>query len=246
MSEAYLINTTFNDILKFTWPVILETDTLRLWYSLTSLLDNLDVTPMHDSNECRAYDSFTIVGVLDEDVPFDVNYSQHIFIDYHTLKKLHSKHCNVSDNNLHTIIDLFVTVQLPKIVSDHLGSLRLITLFDVTDFAELLRDLEIMNKYWLFRYKLVTMTSTPTTTTEEKKYEEKATTSEETEQENSSLCNDNFISQHLHIDSLKNNLELQFKLLHKYPEFARLRTMHAFVQLATGTVGLLEHMLNWN
>ncbi|ACH69378.1 hypothetical protein D1Q00_gp026 [Trichoplusia ni granulovirus LBIV-12] len=236
MSEAYLICTTFNDILKFFWPVVLEVDTLRLWYSLTSIVENFDVKPTTDS-ECRSFDSFKIVAVLEDDDDYDdVFIKDHSFIDYNAMRHLHVHHCDILDSNLHTIIDQFVYNHLPKLLSRHLSSLRLITIFDVTDFVQMLRSLEMIKKYWLFRYKVVTMKSLEATQSNEEDYVESK----------KDVDNNNLLSVTL-IDSLKTNLEIQFKHLNTvYPENATLHTTHAFVKLASGTVGLLEELLHWN
>ena len=231
MSEAYLLNTIFNDFLKFSWPVMLEVETLRLWYSLNSVLENFDVHPVAES-ECRRYASFKVTSILEDHVSVDVDVSEHLFVDYHTLQHLHSKLCDVMDKNLHATIDQFTTDHLPRFLVQHLSNLRLITIFDVSDFAETLHTLEMVHKYWLFRYKVVTM----------KKEEGK----EESVEENSQNDNNNACNKINLIDSLRNNLELQFQQLHNYPEYARLRTLNSFVQLAMGTVGLLEHLLDWN
>ncbi|AQQ80298.1 ORF31 [Betabaculovirus altermyunipunctae] len=245
MPEAYLINTLFNDILKFPWPVMLEVDSLRLWYSISSVADQFDVRPV-PQELLKPYDYFTSVAVLDDENPFESDVNTHSFIDYNTLHRLHVNHCDVMDSNLHTIIDLFVYDHLPKFVSRHLANLRLITLFDVSDFADALRRLEMTNKYWLFRYKIVTTFNSKTTG----KPEEEGAASAQGEEGvsvNETTTNNNNNSQfNVYIDSLKNNVELQFKQLHNYPEDARLCTLHAFVQLTTGTVGLLERLLDWN
>lgn len=240
MSEAYLISTTFNDILKFSWPVVLEVETLRLWYSLTSIVENFDVKTTTDA-ECRAYDSFNIIAVLEDDAVDEDYVKTHSFIDCHAMRHLHVQHCDILDSNLHTIIDQFVYDHLPKLMSRHLSSLKLITIFDVTDFVEVLRTLEMIKKYWLFRYKVVTMKSLNDTLNcndNNNKIEEGEIKKDVTD--------NNLLSLTL-IDSLKNNLELQFKHLSTiYPENATIHTTNSFVKLASGTVGLLEQLLNWN
>lgn len=231
-----MICTTFNDILKFSWPVLLEVETLRLWYSVTSIVENFDVKPTTDA-ECRSYDNFKIVAVLEDDEAADELIKDHTFIDYYAMRHLHVQHCDILDSNLHTIIDQFVNDHLPKLLSRHLSSLRLITIFDVTDFVDVLRSLEMQKKYWLFRYKVVTM----------KPFEAKEDSNQEDSVEIKEDVNDNSLICVTLIDSLKNNLELQFKHLNTiYPENATLHTTNAFVKLASGTVGLLEQLLQWN
>nr|AXS01044.1 ORF025 [Spodoptera frugiperda granulovirus] len=228
MTDAYLINTIFNDILKFPWPVLLEVESLRLWYSLDSVLENFDINADVSESQCRPYTSFNVIAMLDDDNPIDLSVDDHSFVDLQTLRSLHAKQCTVMDDNLHTIIDQFVVNHLPWFVSKHLNNLKLITVFDVNDFAECLQSLEMINKYWLFRYKIVTIKQQVNEIKQEDKEEKES-------------FNNNTI-----IDSLKNNLELQFKQLTTYPEHDRLRTLHSFIHLIKGTVGLLEQMLQWN
>lgn len=240
MSEAYLISTTFNDILKFSWPVVLEVETLRLWYSLTSIVENFDVKTTTDA-ECRAYDFFNIIAVLEDDAIDEDYVKTHSFIDCHAMRHLHVQHCDILDSNLHAIIDQFVYDHLPKLMSRHLSSLKLITIFDVTDFVEVLRTLEMIKKYWLFRYKVVTMKSLNDTLN----CNDNNNKNDEGEIKKD-VTDNNLLSLTL-IDSLKNNLELQFKHLSTiYPENATIHTTNSFVKLASGTVGLLEQLLNWN
>ncbi|AKR17494.1 hypothetical protein [Mocis latipes granulovirus] len=232
MSEVYLISTTFNDVLKFYWPVLLEKDTLRLWYSITSIFDNFDVKPTtNEVDQCRSYDSFNVTAIMEdcEDGAEKDDIVDHTFIDYHDMRRLHVDHCDVLDSNLHTIIDQFVNSHLPKLLSRHLSNLRLITVFDITDFANVLSSLEMIKKYWLFRYKVVTMNT------------------DVVKNKDNISDDENILIKHTLIDSLKNNLELQFKHLTTiYPESASLHTTNAFVKLACGTVGLLEELLNFN
>lgn len=228
MSKAYFINTTFNDFLKFSWPVLLEADTLRLWYSLDSVVDNFNVQPVAESN-CRPYSSFEVIAVLDDYEPTEIDASHHTFVDYHTLTYLHVQSCDVMDRNLRSIVEQFTTEHLPKVVSQHLSTLRLITIFDVADFAEMLHCLELVHKYWLFRYKIICM--------KKNQEEEGDEIKDKVEDVNDCI---------LYSNSLINNLELQFKELKNYPEHARLQTLNAFIHLTTGTVGLLEHLLDWH
>lgn len=247
MSEAYLISTTFNDILKFYWPVVLEVETLRLWYSLTSVADNFDVKPTTEEDECRSYDSFNIIAILDDDDndAHEEQIKNHSFIDYHTMRRLHVKHCDILDSNLHTLIDQFVNEHLPKLLSRHLSSLRLITIFDVSDFVEVLRSLEMIKKYWLFRYKIVTMKSL--IRDDDKNNNENEDDVQSDVQIKEKINKDTYLLRIKLIDSLKDNLELQFKHLNtNYPKNATLHTTNSFVKLASGTVGLLEQLLNWN
>lgn len=237
MTDVYLINTIFNDVLKFPWPVLLEKESLCLWYSLDSVLDNFDIDDtVVSESQCRPYTTFNVIAMLDDDNPINVSVDDHSFVDLQTLRNLHAKHCNVMDDNLHTTINQFVINHLPWFVSKHLNNLKLVTVFDVNDFAESLNSLERINKYWLFRYKIVTI---------KQQGDETKIKQDDVVNNDKSLLENKNINNTL-IESLKNNLELQFKQLNSYPEYDRLRALHSFIHLIKGSVGLLELMLHWN
>ena len=109
-----------------------------------------------------------------------------------------------------------------------MNELKLITIFDVPDLYTLLSRHEKINKYWLFRYKIVTVKF---------KQNDKDGVKNafiDLDETQTKLCN-----------SLCDNLELQFTNLDKH-EKIKLKTVTSFTSLIKGSVGILEHLLEWN
>lgn len=150
-TQAYFIDSEYDDLYKFNWPVLIEKDSLCLWLDVNVLKTHFNNFP---DSVGKPITEFDIVKYIGDNV--NTQNKNYWFVTLKDLKNI--KFIDTLLNiNFELLLNQFILTQLPQFVNQHLNSLSLISLYDIKDFWEELKILEHYKKYWLFRYKIVVM-----------------------------------------------------------------------------------------
>lgn len=208
----------YDDLVQFEWPAILDQDTLQIW---------LDIS-------CLKNKGFTFPNLHIKKIE---NFE---YCEAHVLRSI-----NQNNDFYKTILEQFLFFKLPIYFNDRLNELKLISVFDITDFWNEQKNINSIRKYWLLRFKIVTML-----------YENKKTKSEselipenfksQNSEKNLALINhkDTYNENNL-VEDLINNVKLNFDNLQNYSK-NKIYGLLQFNKLLKGSVGLLEILLDWN
>ncbi|AKN80782.1 hypothetical protein [Diatraea saccharalis granulovirus] len=144
MSTVHLFKCEYNDIYKFVWPVLIEYDELNLWLDVSSFVE---LTGFDNKLTTKKLSSFENVILHDDN---DDN-------DSYQFCRVNVLYASTNDDNYRTVIEQFVFQQLPSFLNQHLNELKLVSLFSIKDFYNMLIEADSIRKYWLLRFKVVTM-----------------------------------------------------------------------------------------
>ncbi|QBQ01581.1 PlxyGVORF28-like protein [Hyphantria cunea granulovirus] len=146
---VYFVDAHYNDLYKFEWPVLLDETSLELWL-------NVDCVQKYFPLDMELFElgaNFGEITNANEQCP-NIKH-----LKFSTVEKL--KHVNFEDPlvklNYDLMMEQFLTHQLPVQLHENRDFYKLITIFDVPFYSKLLQTLERFKKYWLFRFKIVTM-----------------------------------------------------------------------------------------
>nr|AHN92070.1 hypothetical protein AsGV031 [Agrotis segetum granulovirus] len=271
MPEAYILNTLYDDLYKFIWPVLIERGENNLWLDLVALKPYFkDICLKHNGKNKVEF------VILNDDQ--NVFSSDYFFVPVKSINTCFSDD-EIINTTFKTVLSQFLWCQLPPIIHKRLDDLKLVSIFDIADFWNKLKLLDHFQKYWLFRYKIVVMryenekclreqnNDSETSVedgvddgpkndfktslemvcdinceTELKSKEEKI---KELDLDSSYINTINKENVSL-IDSLMSNIDKQFEGIKKNDtEYTKLHTRNAFLTLLIGTTALLEQFLHW-
>ncbi|AAP85662.1 ORF_25 [Adoxophyes orana granulovirus] len=232
----YLLRCEYDDLEKFNWTVLIDPDSLSLWLdvvclrdrgykiclinqpcksnveSLTELNFNLDLKSKcicSEANELKSSDITTL---------FETN-------EFYSVENLKSATLDKCNDQYHTTLDQFLYYQLPYYIVQHLNNLKLISLFDIRDYWDMLLKTEIERKYWLFRLKMIEMFDEQKVNAESKRISA----------HNKELAK-----------KIIDNVLCNVIYLHKIDNIDKLYYNLNFNSLLKSSVGLVEILLQWN
>nr|UYX49663.1 hypothetical protein Datr000030 [Darna trima granulovirus] len=209
----------YNDLDEFEWPVVLDDETLTLW-SDVSCLQNLNFI-IHNDVERKKF----ATGVL-YTLHADVKLKQ-IVSDTELVDLSNYEFCNVKqllksksmyDDRFSTMLEQYFYYQLPHYLYFYLNDIKLICLFDIQNYRDILLDTNVIRKYWLFRFKIITC-----------QYK-----GNKNNKDILTVC-----------DNLIDNIHTQFNRLNEYKEIDKIHAHINFNKLLKGSVGLMEILLQW-
>ena len=237
MSTVYGFICEYDDLYKFRWPVVLAD--ARLWLGVECLRDLYELPP---SLPLKTMGEIGSLATWSDDIPAETLFCRADDLRRAVLTSF------VSNDNFHTVLEHYLFLYLPRYFSKLTDRLMLTTIFDIADFWELMEQEEFIKKYWLFRYKIVTMKHE----TETKKQQNDAELENDAElapknrsspkngHEFGIKNNDDVIS------TIMKNIQVQFMEAKKYKEENKMIMLLNFNKLIKGSVGLLEYFLEWN
>ncbi|AER41463.1 hypothetical protein [Epinotia aporema granulovirus] len=207
--DGCLIIHEYNDLYKFKWPVMLDTQA-RLYFDIKCLVEIFNDSVL-SCNHTNQYNITQTIG--NDDNTYDTTKLK--FCTYDQLKQILWNDAIISEKFL-LVLNQYLLTQLPPVINQHLDKLKLQSLFDVQDFWTHQKTFDQMLKYWLFRYKIITMNK-----------------------------KDNDGKEHVDVLINNLNLQFNELKNIKDPSF-KLHTYWSFTQLLIGTTGLLQILLGWN
>lgn len=153
-TEAYFVASAYDDLYKFDWPVLIERGaTMRLWLDIKGLSEHFSVGALESAG--RGLSDFEVVKVVGGERD-EVESLECVFVRVRDLKSVKLDDPLLA-TNFELVLNQFLWTQLPHFLNEHIGSLSLVSVFDIADFWDELKRLEHFRKYWLFRYKIVVM-----------------------------------------------------------------------------------------
>nr|ANY57547.1 PlxyGVORF28 protein [Plutella xylostella granulovirus] len=206
--DVYFLNVVYDDLYKFSWPVVVQMSNLKLWLDVSGLGDHFSV-----ECETKSLNEFDVVNG-------EVEAANYKFCDSDDVKNLVFAD-DIVKINFDLALEQFLYTYLPNELMSHLENLKLTSLYDIPAFAKRCDVLDHFKKYWLFRFKIVTANY-------------KGEEDENNDKDKLMLIN-----------SLINNVELQFSQLKNYEGCIKMQATSAFVKLCKGSVSLLEILLGW-
>ncbi|AAK70693.1 ORF33 similar to XcGV ORF29 [Cydia pomonella granulovirus] len=159
---VHLFRCEYDDLHKFEWPVLIDSE-LNLWLDVVCLHNIIHqklLPPVRSLSKWRR--------LVDHRLDVDVATRKVVVADSVVMSTEdvgeQYQFCRAQDltsaplEDTHkTMVEQFVFQQLPYYLDMHVNTLHLISLFDITDYWNVLTALDRARKYWLFRLKIVTM-----------------------------------------------------------------------------------------
>lgn len=189
-----LIIHEYNDLYKFKWPVLLDTQA-RLHFDIQCLVEIFNDSVLSGDHT----DQYHITQIISDEDDDDYDTTILKFCTYEQLKRIMWNDAVINEKFL-LVLNQYLLTQLPPVINRHMNELKLQSLFDVQDFWTHQKTFDQILKYWLFRYKIITMNKKD----------------DDNEQINALINNVN-----VQFNELKNIQELSLKL-HTYWSFTQL------------------------
>ncbi|ABC61158.1 unknown [Choristoneura occidentalis granulovirus] len=231
----------YNDLFQFEWPAILDRSTLHLWLGIDCLRNkgftfpiNVPVKKFNNVTSHIIQSKNNVIVIKQKKINLDDQ------LDF--CKSTDLLLCNQDNDVYQTILEQFLFCHLPYYLNTHLNNLQLISLFDVSDYWNMLKNCDMVRKYWLFRLKIVTLTYEKTKNEVQTNLEVQNNLKTSNKLTFTDIKTSNDVET---VETVINNVKMQFKLLQNYNSLDKVYVALNFNKLLKGSVGLLEVWLKW-